>query len=241
MSSRPELARIRPVTSTVRSLMNSRIAGGSRGDLAALPAGRAAGRAAGWAEGRPEELPAEFDAAVRVAMAGLLFCRAARELAASGLDSGSGLEDFGDAGTGFRDRGGIMDQCYADKRGAAVDPVGIGAGQVGAGEYLDASVAPQPDRGGLAIADVEPQEEAAGGTGEAESAFQRRLRRVELGTVERAVFGHVFVVVPQRRRSRQRRQRRAGDGIAAQPREHRDQIGIAGDEAGTQASGVGAF
>ena len=89
----------------------------------------------------------------------------------------SGLEDFGDSGAGFRDRGGIVYQCYANKGGAAVDTVGIGSGQIGAGEHLDAPVTPEPDRGGLAVADVEPKEKAAGGAVEAE---QRKAERETL-------------------------------------------------------------
>src|SRR5690242_16550753 len=90
------------------------------------------------------------------------------------------LEAVGDGGV-------VVDQGHADVLRGRVDAALVDAAQIAAGERADAGLLPELERRLLAVADVEPEEEAAGRAVEIEFALEHALGGVELADVERAI------------------------------------------------------
>src|ERR1700682_5159261 len=88
-----------------------------------------------------------------------------------GMKSGAPSQHRGEAG--HRLAGGLLvvHQGDADVALGGVDALGLAA-NVGAGQHLEVRLAPQPARGILAVAAVEPQEEAAARREVAEAVVQ---------------------------------------------------------------------
>ncbi len=99
-------------------------------------------------------------------------------------------------------------------------------------------VAPELGRERHAVADIEPEKEAAGRPVEPGLARERRLGEVDLRPIGRAVGLDMIVIGPERRRGGQHRQRLDGGAIGPKPEKMRQEVRIAGDEAAAQARGV---
>src|SRR6185437_14082048 len=103
--------------------------------------------------------------------------------------------------------GGVV----VDERDADIAPARIliarAARHIGAGQRAHARLAPQRLGRPLAVADIEPQEEAAGRPVEAEAPAERLLGDGEFAAVERAVGLDMRLVLPQRCGSVLQRQR----------------------------------
>src|SRR6185437_16611200 len=112
---------------------------------------------------------------------------------------------------------------------------------IGAGQRADRRLAPEVLRCSLAIADIEPEKEAAGRPVEAEAAAERLFRDVEFAAVERAVGLDMRFVVPECRRRVLNGQRDLRAAIGAQMLEALNERGIAGDKAAAQARRVRAL
>ena len=92
-----------------------------------------------------------------------------------------------------------MNQRHPDVGGAGIAAFGVGAAEIGAGQHPYPRLAPQPPAGRLAVADFQPQEEAAGRAIEAEAPLQLGRGGVELGAILRPVLFDMNLVAPQRR------------------------------------------
>lgn len=135
----------------------------------------------------------------------------------------------------------VMDKSDTDEPVARVAAVSAGAAEIGARQNADRGIPPEPDRGVLAVADLQPQEKAAGGTVEAGAAVERPLGQIDLGPIAIANRHGVRLVGPKRRGGRQDRQWRGAGCVGAQPLHHRDDGPVAGNEAGAQACRVRAL
>src|SRR6185312_13889940 len=139
------------------------------------------------------------------------------------------------------DRVVVMDQRDADIALPGILPAWIGAGGVSAGQRAQGGVAPQRQRGFLAVADIEPEKKTAFRAEETEPAREHRFRDVEFPAIERAVGLDMALLAPQRDARLLYRQRHLRAGIGAQMREALDQPRIAGNEAAAQPRRARAF
>src|SRR4029077_14743585 len=92
-----------------------------------------------------------------------------------------------------------MHQGDTDVALGRVDAVGLAA-DIAAGQHLEVRLAPQPARRLLAVADVEPQEEAAARREVAEAVVQDLLGDAEVLAIPLARLQRMRLLAPQRRR-----------------------------------------
>src|SRR5262249_35051704 len=116
----------------------------------------------------------------------------------------------------------VMDDGETNILLAGVDASIRGAGGVAARKHADRGLAPQPQRGLLAVADIEPEEETAGRAVEAVASGKRRFGEVELAAIERPILDHMGFVAPQGRRSGLNRQRQLAAAEVSKPLELAD-------------------
>ena len=125
----------------------------------------------------------------------------------------------------------VVHQRHPDGSGARVAPCGVGAAEIGAGQHLDRCLGPQPAGHRLAVAHVQPQEEAAIWPDIAETAGKTTVGQVELGPVQGAVCAHVPSSCHSAVAAASSGSGWTAARVAAQAGKRRQQGRIAGDEA----------
>ena len=126
-------------------------------------------------------------------------------------------QNVDDALQALRRGPGVIDQGDADVGLSGIIARTVGFAHIGAGDDPHPGLAPQLHRRRLAVADVEPEEEAAVGLAEAEAVAQQALGDGEVLPVVGAVGLDMALLAPQTRSGGEDRQRHAG---AADPQGH---------------------
>ena len=135
----------------------------------------------------------------------------------------------------------IVDQCDPNKAPPRVAAIGVGLGEIFAGQNADARFLPQVLSRCRAVADVEPEVERPTRSSRAKCATEYLQRHIEFFAVQRAALFDMIFVAPQRLRRVHHRQRQLRTAILAQAQQQRDEIRVTGDEAGAQAGHVRTF
>src|SRR5579863_4378624 len=108
-----------------------------------------------------------------------------------------------------------MHERHADVPLARVDAVIIRTCDVSAGQRPNCRIPPERLGRLLAVADIEPQEEAPGGSIEAEPVAEGPFGDVELATIKRAIGVDMRLVIPKSHRGMLQRQRNLSASVAS--------------------------
>ena len=145
------------------------------------------------------------------------------------------FEDLGNPGQGGAGQIRFVDQRQANISPTRVNSLFAFAAHIGSRQNFYTGLSPDTDRRRLSIPDVEPEEEPALWLAKAEPAAQNGLGDLEVPAVERAIFGHMLLVLPESGARRKHGKRNTG---AADPQDRRDlldQRRLSGDQGAAQA------